>query len=79
VNSSDGAWRTLLLWYDRDHDGSSLRSELVPITSSGIVAIGTGYRWTGRRDAFGNMFRYAAEITLKSGRRQAYDVYLLSR
>lgn len=77
INANDAAWSALLLWYDRDHDGLSIPAELVPVASSSIVAIGTGYRWIGRRDAFGNMFRYAGEITLQAGRRQAYDVYFL--
>ena len=78
IDVSDAAWRDLLLWYDRDHDGRSTSSELVSVASSGIVAIGTRYRWLGRRDAFGNMFRYAGELTLSSGRREAYDVYFLA-
>jgi hypothetical protein len=47
------------------------------VTSSNIVAIGLAYRWLGRRDEHGNLFRYASEITLAAGRRQVYDVYFL--
>jgi hypothetical protein len=78
MNANDAAWRDLLLWYDRDHNGSSSVTELVPIASSNIIAIGTGYQWSGRRDPFGNMFRYAGQITLTHGRRDAYDVYFLA-
>ena len=78
MNESDAAWRDLLLWYDRDHSGTSSADELVPITSSNIIAIGTGYQWSGRRDPFGNMFRYAGQITLTHGRREVYDVYFLA-
>jgi hypothetical protein len=78
MNASDPAWRDLLLWYDRDHDGRSNAAELVPIASSTITSIGTGYRWSGRRDPFGNMFRYAGEVTFVNGRRDAYDVYFLA-
>ncbi|HUP62491.1 MAG TPA: hypothetical protein VNA69_18955 [Thermoanaerobaculia bacterium] len=77
VSSSDPEWRQLLLWYDRNHDGVSTPAELLPVHASGIVAIGISYRWLGRRDAFGNMFRYAGEITFRAGRRQAYDVYFV--
>lgn len=52
---------------------------MTPVASTSMVAIGTAYRWSGRRDAFGNMFRYAGDITLTTGRRQAYDVYFLGR
>jgi hypothetical protein len=78
MNGSDPAWRDLLLWYDRNHDGRSSATELVAIAASNIIAIDTSYRWTGRRDPFGNMFRYAGQITLANGRRQAYDVYFLA-
>lgn len=78
IDASDAAWQQLLLWYDRDHDGRSSAAELTRVASTEIAAIGTGYRWTGRRDAFGNMFRYAGEVTLASGRREAYDVYFLA-
>lgn len=78
MNATDAAWRDLLLWYDRDHDGRSSAAELVPIASSYIIAIDTSYRWTGRRDPFGNMFRYAGQITLEHGRREAYDVFFLA-
>jgi hypothetical protein len=78
MNARDGAWRDLLLWYDQNHDGRSSAAELVAIASSNITAIGTGHRWSGRRDPFGNLFRYAGEITFEHGRRDAYDVYFLA-
>jgi hypothetical protein len=73
----DPAWDELLLWTDRNHDGRSSSGELRPLKASSVESIATNYRWVGRRDAFGNMFRYASEITLSSGRRTAYDVYFL--
>lgn len=79
IDVHDTQWRELLLWYDRDHDGSSTPAELMPVSTSSIISISTAYRWTGRRDAFGNMFRYAGQITLAAGHRQAYDVYFLAR
>jgi hypothetical protein len=48
----------------------------VPIAFTDVVAIDTHYRWSGRRDRHGNFFRYQSEITLTSGRRRCYDVYL---
>ena len=77
VSASDAQWAELLLWYDRNHDGVSTPAELLPVHSSNVVAIDVAYHWLGRRDAHGNMFRYAGEITLAAGRRQAYDVYFL--
>jgi hypothetical protein len=78
INAQDTKWRALLLWYDRDHDGTSMPVELMPVSTSNIISIGTAYRSIGRRDAFGNMFRYAGQITLAAGTRQAYDVYFLA-
>ncbi|HYH06332.1 MAG TPA: hypothetical protein VEK11_04645 [Thermoanaerobaculia bacterium] len=79
VNASDAAWQELLLWSDANHDGHSAADELVPLASSAITGIETQYRWTGRRDAFGNEYRYEARVTLANGKRPSYDVYLTMR
>ncbi|HEX2060136.1 MAG TPA: hypothetical protein VHK90_05310, partial [Thermoanaerobaculia bacterium] len=78
IDARDGAWNALLLWYDTNHDGRSAAHELVPVATSGVTAIATAHRWLGRRDAFGNTFRYAGEITLTNGRREAYDVFFVA-
>jgi hypothetical protein len=79
LNELDPAWNDLALWTDRDHNGLSSPEELLAVNSSVVHAIATTHRWVGRRDAFGNMLRYAGEVTLTSGRRTAYDVYFLGK
>lgn len=80
INASDAVWLTLLLWTDRDHDGNSSSSELQSIALSPIEAIETDYRVAGRRDQWGNRFRYQSHLRLThGGRRTFYDVFLLTR
>ena len=76
VDATDAGWSELLLWFDANHDGRSNAEEFVPIAKSDVEAIETQYRWTGRRDAFGNEYRYEARFVLTNGKRPAYDVYL---
>jgi hypothetical protein len=64
LNSADSAWGDLLLWLDANHDGRSTSEELVSIGTSEIEAISTEYRWSPRRDRFGNEFRYAGEVVI---------------
>ena len=78
IDGSDAAWGALLLWYDVDHDGRSDAGELVKVADTEIRAVATRYRWSGRKDPFGNTFRYAADVTLSHGHREAYDVYFLA-
>lgn len=75
VDAQDPAWSKLSLWFDRDHDGQSA-SELVPIFATDVIAIGTHYRWSGRKDRHGNAFRYKGDLVLTNGVRKYYDVYL---
>ncbi|HEX2061298.1 MAG TPA: hypothetical protein VHK90_11200 [Thermoanaerobaculia bacterium] len=76
VDGKDPAWSELVLWFDRNHDGISLRAELWPIADSEVTGLETGYRWIGRRDRHANMFRYASRIHHLFGRRPYYDVFL---
>jgi hypothetical protein len=83
LDVSDAVWHKLLLWRDLDHDGQTDAGETERIADSSIVALGTEYRWTGRRDASGNEFRYFGVLehmknsSVRSDR--YYDVYLVSR
>jgi len=74
IDDNDAIWPFLLLWTDRNHDGISQPTELAPISSSNITSLSTAYRWTGRRDRQGNMFRYAAECKADNSALY-YDVY----
>lgn len=82
VDRRDGPWSTLLLWTDRNHDGWSTHDELQVIGSSVVTALETDYRTIGKRDQFGNHFRYMSKFRLsedkKERERKYYDVFFLS-
>lgn len=78
VDAEDPAWQSLVLWFDRSHDGVSAPAELVSMHDIGIVGISTGYRLSCRKDEFGNEFRYRGEFVLARGRRACFDVYLVT-
>ncbi|HYO78096.1 MAG TPA: hypothetical protein VE010_16675 [Thermoanaerobaculia bacterium] len=80
VDVSDSAWADLLLWTDRNHDGMSSPDELQAIGDSIVNRVDTTYRRVGRKDQWGNEFRYMSHIGLRTGsaepRRTYYDVFL---
>lgn len=78
IDAKDPSWRHLLLWIDTNHDGSSSTTELRSIPSSGVTAISTDYQRSGRKDRFGNEFRYKGEFRLAEAWRPCYDVYLVA-
>jgi len=79
IDAADPIWGSLLLWTDRNHDGKSSADELKSVASSTIAGIDLRYHWSGRRDRFGNMFRYEAEVALDHGSRPIYDVFFRIR
>lgn len=77
VSSADIAWEQLLLWTDRNHDGLSTGDELQPIATSGVSALETGYRAIGRRDQWGNAYRFVARLrTAMASQENYYDIVL---
>jgi hypothetical protein len=82
INAADAVWTRLLLWRDDNHDGVSQPSEITPIASSSVVAIGLNDHWTGRRDRYGNVFQYQSTVWLgdaeKSTARPVYDVFFVA-
>lgn len=75
VDDADDAWYGLLLWTDANHDGTSQPDEIVSIDGSAVNALETSYHWTGRRDAYGNLYRFQSIAHLTRGTRAVYDVY----
>ena len=78
VDAADAAWTALLLWTDRNHDGVSSPDELQPIADSIIAGVETRYQRVGRKDQFGNEFRYGSHVRLVRGdetRQPYYDVF----
>lgn len=79
IDAADPIWSSLLLWTDRNHDGKSSAGELTPIASTQVSRIELRYHWSGRRDRFGNMFRYEATAELGGAARPIYDVFFRMR
>ncbi|HEX6083095.1 MAG TPA: hypothetical protein VF266_01130 [Thermoanaerobaculia bacterium] len=77
VDSGDIAWEQLLLWTDRNHDGMSTGDELQPIATSAVSALETEYLAIGRRDQWGNAYRFSARLRTATGSGEKYyDVIL---
>ena len=75
IDEADPIWSFLVLWQDANRDGISQPEELQPIGTSGVTRLSTQYRWTGRHDQHGNLFRYAAQCDAQSSG-PYYDVFL---
>lgn len=76
VDRNDPAWTALLFWTDRNHDGMSTADELRHVSDSGITALETDRTLVGRKDQWGNEFRYMSHLRLQHGRHSYYDVFL---
>jgi hypothetical protein len=57
INSDDNIWLRLALWSDWNHDGLTLRSEITPLSESGVIAISLRYTPRGWIDEQGNLHR----------------------
>jgi hypothetical protein len=82
VDASDPVWNSLLLWTDLNHDGKSQSTEILPINVSIVTAVEVDSRWVGRRDAFGNRFRYTSRAWIAHAGKRAtphpiYDIYFV--
>lgn len=79
VDARDAAWSILLLWTDRNHDGWSTEEELQPIAASAVIALETSYQTIGRKDQWGNLYRYRSQFRVSQNgiehQRSCYDVY----
>src|SRR5205814_7324989 len=62
IDARDPVWSQLLLWRDLNHDAISQPSEITPVAGSGVTAIEFTVRWSGRRDHWGNAFRYRSTV-----------------
>lgn len=80
IDPGDAVWSSLRLWVDRNHNGISEPSELIPLSEAGIFAIGLDYALSERVDEFGNQFRYVASVQDKYGNKNplCYDVLLVT-
>lgn len=72
IDAKDRIWPHLMLWRDFNHDGISQPEELQYITASDVQAIDLDYHWSGRRDSYGNLFKYESKVWLRSKANQKY-------
>ncbi|MGO9228321.1 MAG: hypothetical protein ACLQKA_03785 [Bryobacteraceae bacterium] len=80
IDPGDAIWPSLLLWIDRNHNGISEPSELIPLSEAGIFSISLNYTLSEKTDQYGNEFRYVANIEDKFGNQDplCYDVILMT-
>lgn len=80
IDSQDEVWPFLLLWIDRNHDGESA-GEIERISASSVTALETTYHFIGKKDRWGNLFRYMAHFRMSKGlaerRKSYYDVFFV--
>ena len=57
ITASDAVWPRLRLWIDRNHNGVSEKSELIPMQSSHVVGLGLTWAASSEVDASGNEHR----------------------
>lgn len=53
---------TTLVRLTVNHDGVSQPEEILSLDQSNVTGIALAYHWTGRRDQFGNIFRYESLV-----------------
>lgn len=75
VDRDDAEWNRLMLWTDGNHDGISTPDEVIALSETPITSIEVRYHWTGRRDRYGNMFRYEGQYHIGAQTKTFYDVY----
>lgn len=82
LDRRDARWAQLMLWYDRNHDGVSQQDEIVRVSDSALESMSLDYRWSGRRDRYGNMLRYESTVwiggVVEPRPRRVYDVFFVN-
>lgn len=82
IDAQDSGWTRLRLWRDANHDGVSDSGELSNVTDSRLVGIALKYAVVGRRDSFGNLFRYQSLVSLRNSSNvprhvPVYDIFFV--
>lgn len=81
IGPTDNVYAYLRLWRDANQDGISQPEELRTLPELGLTTIDLDYKESKKTDAYGNRFRYRAEVRDAHGAkggRWAWDVFLIS-
>ncbi len=77
IDEHDAIFSKLVVWVDKNHNGISEPGELLTLKQAGVQAISLNYAASQWKDAFGNLFRYRAQIRDNApGNQVVYDVLL---
>jgi hypothetical protein len=84
ITDADAIYSQLRVWLDNNEDGRTDPSELIELQDLGIVALSLSVKESGRRDMYGNEFRFRATVTILNPsnvavQRVMYDVFLVSK
>jgi hypothetical protein len=84
IDAKDAIYSKLLIWVDKNHNGVTDPGELMTLQQAGIKSISVNYQDAHNTDAYGNQFRYRAQVVWtdpSENARQhwAYDVILVSQ
>jgi hypothetical protein len=79
VDRHDAIWPSLRLWLDSNHNGISEATEISFVASSRFTGIGVQFKIVGKRDKYGNSFRYKGRVYAsddQNGAERVYDIIL---
>lgn len=82
IDNHDAVYNSLRLWQDVNHNGISEPGELHTLVSLDVTGIDLEYKTTGKKDKFGNRYRYQSKVfSVKKSHvgKKAYDVILVAQ
>ena len=80
IDARDAIFSSLRLWIDANHDGISQPEELHTLPSLGINSMSLAYKASEKKDQYGNVFRYRAQLNPDKptdAGKTAYDVFFV--